>query len=94
VQKFSQLGLGNQGMIAKYNPTTHSYKTILRFYAPYPARSALKFAKSAIMTRKFFLSLKSLWVSKKAEFYADFGIAKNCTNIYWLEVIVKRLWKK
>jgi hypothetical protein len=32
----------------------------------------LKYAKSAIMTPNFFFFLISIWVSKNAEFYADF----------------------
>jgi hypothetical protein len=32
----------------------------------------LKYAKSAIMTQKNFSSKISIWVSKNAEFYADF----------------------
>jgi len=51
-------------------------------FALFPADFASKFAKSAKMPKKYFFQQKSLWVSKNAEFYADFILVKKVQNIH------------
>jgi hypothetical protein len=45
---------------------------IFRFFEPFPAHLQSKSKKSANKSYKNFFSKNSIWVSKNAEFHADF----------------------
>ncbi len=57
-------------MDAKLNSMTH--KNFFQCFELFQARLAYKFAKSANMTPKNFSQIFSIWISKNAEFDADF----------------------
>jgi hypothetical protein len=50
----------------------HIFKIHFSFFAPFCARLASKFAKSANITQSYLFQIFSICVSKNAEFDADF----------------------
>ncbi len=67
-------------------------KKIFRFFGPFCARSASKFAKSANMTQKIIFSNYFDMVSKNAEFDADFeSVEKVLKKFQWKKVICMKV---
>jgi hypothetical protein len=67
---FGKIKSTDPWMDAKLNSMTH--KNFFQCFELFQARLAYKFAKSANMTPKNFSQIFSIWISKNAEFDADF----------------------
>ncbi len=72
----------------------HIHKKDFPFFEPFPAYLQSKCTKSANKRQKYFFYKNSIWVSKNAEFHADFESVEKVLIKWTQKKLLEKTWRK